>query len=69
MEETLQMLKDLTDASGVPGQEGPVREVMARYLAPLGELQYDNLGSIVAVSRGKKAEDDAPRVLVAWHLD
>ena len=53
MEATLQMLKDLTDASGVPGQEGPVREVMARYLGPLGELQYDNLGSIVAVSRGK----------------
>jgi putative aminopeptidase FrvX len=69
MEETLQMLKDLTDASGVPGQEGPVREVMARYLAPLGELQYDNLGSIVAVSRGKHTGDDAPRVLVAGHLD
>ena len=69
MEETLQMLKDLTDASGVPGQEGPVREVMARYLAPLGELQYDNLGSIVAVSRGKHAGDDAPSVLVAGHLD
>jgi endoglucanase len=69
MDDTLQMLKDLTDAPGVPGQEGPVRDVMARYLAPHGELMYDNLGSIVAMSRGKHAGDDAPRVLVAGHMD
>ena len=69
MDDTLQLLKDLTDAPGVPGQEAPVREVMARYLAPLGELMYDNLGSIVGVSRGKHIGDDAPRVLLAGHLD
>ena len=35
MDETLQMMKELTEAPGVPGQEGPVRDIMARYLAPL----------------------------------
>lgn len=69
MDDTLQMLKDLTDAPGVPGQEGPVREVMARYLAPHGELLYDNLGSIVGMNRGKNVDDDAPRILVAGHMD
>ncbi len=34
MDETLQMLKDLTEAPGVPGQEGPVREVTAQGIAP-----------------------------------
>src|SRR3954470_22801514 len=70
MDETLQMLKDLTEAPGVPGQEGPVREVMARYLAPLGEIATDNLGSIVGVKVGKGVnKDNAPRILVAGHMD
>ena len=68
MDETLQMLKDLTDAPGVPGQEDPVREVMARYLAPHGELMYDNPGSIVGMNRGKNVDDDARRILVAGNI-
>lgn len=69
MDDTLKLLKDLTDAPGVPGQEGAVREVMERYLAPHGELMYDGLGSIVAMRRGKKAGDNAPKVLIAGHMD
>ncbi len=69
MDDTLQLLKDLTDAPGVPGQEGPVREVMERYLAPHGELMYDNLGSVVGMRRGKGAGDNAPKVLIAGHMD
>jgi endoglucanase len=64
------MLKDLTEAPGVPGQEGPVREVMSRYLAPLGEITTDNLGSIVGIKSGAGVNrDNAPRVLVAGHMD
>ena len=70
MDETLQMMKELTEAPGVPGQEGPVREVMARYLAPLGEILTDNLGSIVGVKSGRGvSKDDAPRILLAGHMD
>ncbi|HUP27887.1 MAG TPA: peptidase M28, partial [Chloroflexia bacterium] len=68
MDETLQMLKELTEAQGVPGQEGPVREVMARYLSPSGEIITDNLGSIVARKAGS-AGDDAPKILIAGHMD
>ena len=42
-------------------------EVMARYLAPYGELVTDGLGSIVARRDGAGA--DAPRILVAGHMD
>src|SRR5215210_5764814 len=70
MDETLQMMKELTEAPGVPGQEGPVREVMARYLAPLGEVLTDNLGSVVAYKSGRGTNrDQAPKVLVAGHMD
>lgn len=66
MDETLQMLKDLAEAPGVPGQEEPVRQVMRRYLEPLGEIMTDNLGSII----GRKAgQADGPRIMVAGHLD
>ena len=70
MDNTLQMMKELTEAPGVPGQEGPVREVMARYLAPLGEVITDGLGSIVAVKAGRGVnKDSAPRILLAGHMD
>ena len=69
MDDTLQLLKDLTDAPGVPGQEGPVREIMERYLAPHGELMYDGLGSVVARKQGKNAGDNAPKILIAGHMD
>ncbi|MEO8286358.1 MAG: M42 family metallopeptidase [Chloroflexota bacterium] len=70
MDNTLQMLKDLTEAHGVPGAEAPVREVMERYLSPFGELLSDGLGSIVAQKSGNAVnKDNAPRILIGGHMD
>jgi endoglucanase len=70
MDQLLQMMKELTEAPGVPGQEGPVREVMVKYLAPLGEILTDNLGSIVAYKTGAGVDrSHAPKVLIAGHMD
>src|SRR4051794_40395588 len=70
MNDTLKMLKELTEAPGVPGAEGPVREVMARYLTPHGEVVTDGLGSIVAYKSGNGLDKDSgPRVLIAGHMD
>ncbi len=66
MDETLTMLKDLTDAPGVSGFEEPVRRVMRRYLEPLGEILTDNLGSIVGRKVGNA---DGPKIAFAGHLD
>ena len=66
MDETLQMLKDLAEAPGVPGQEGAVRQVMRRYLEPLGEVLTDNLGSIIGHKAGVEG---GPRIMIAGHLD
>ncbi len=60
------LLKDLTDAPGVPGQEDEVAKVMARYLKPIAEISYDRLGSLIAKKKGAK---ESPKVLIAGHMD
>lgn len=66
MDETLTLLKDLTDAPGVSGYEEPVRRVMRRYLEPLGEVTTDNLGSIIGRKSGRPG---GPKIVLAGHLD
>lgn len=67
MDKTLTMLKDLTDARGIPGNEKEVREVMEGYIKPLAdEMDTDNLGSLIAKKTGNA---DGPKVMVAGHLD
>lgn len=66
-DETLTMLKELTDANAVPGNEREAREVMFRYLQPHADnINYDNLGSIIGVLNGN--EDD-PKIMITGHLD
>ena len=67
MDNTLQLLKDITDANGVPGNEREPRQVMKRYMEPYAEeIQYDNLGSIIGVKTG---DANGPKVMVTGHLD
>jgi len=60
------LLKDLTEAHGVPGYETPIRAVVRKYLQPLGELSQDKLGSVICEQKGTS---DAPRVMLAGHMD
>jgi endoglucanase len=64
---TLQMLKDLTDAKGIPGNEREPREVMKQYITPFAdEVTTDGLGSLIAKKVGNA---DGPKIMVAGHLD
>jgi endoglucanase len=66
MDETLQMMRELVDAPGVPGQEEAVRRVMRQYMEPLGEIVTDNLGGIACRREGRH---DGPKIMVAGHMD
>jgi putative aminopeptidase FrvX len=66
MDEILQMLKELTEAQGVPGYEAPVRSVVRQYLEPLGDLSQDKVGSVICRKAGQA---EAPRVMLAGHMD
>ena len=61
-----ELLRLLTEASGVPGAEGPVRTVMEEALGGVAALEKDRLGSLIARKEGSAP---APRVMVAAHLD
>lgn len=62
---TIQMLKELTEAPGAPGNEDMAREVMKKYIEPYADEVYtDNLGSLIA-KKGNKG----PKILLAAHLD
>lgn len=66
-DETLKMLKDLTDAKGIPGNEKEPREVMKKYIAPYAdEVETDGLGSLLAKKVG---DENGPVIMVAGHLD
>jgi len=66
MDSTLELLKELTEAHGVPGYEAPVRAVVRKYLEPLGELTQDKIGSLICRVNGLS---EAPRVMLAGHMD
>lgn len=60
------MLKELTEATGLPGYESEVRDIMRRYLGDSATIEYDNLGSIIAQKVGQA---DGPKVMLAGHMD
>ncbi|KGX89067.1 M42 family metallopeptidase [Pontibacillus litoralis] len=66
-DDTLSMLKELTDANSIPGHEKEARDVMSKYITPYADEVYtDNLGSLIAKKVGK---ENGPKVMVAGHLD
>ncbi|MEQ6375710.1 M42 family metallopeptidase [Bacillaceae bacterium S4-13-56] len=67
LDETITMLKDLTDAKAIPGDEKEARDVMKQYITPYADEVYqDHLGSLIAKKVGK---ENGPKVMVAGHLD
>lgn len=67
LDETLSMLKDLTDAKGISGNEKEARDVMEKYITPFADEVYtDNIGSLIAKKVGK---ENGPKIMVAGHLD
>ncbi|MBS4194949.1 M42 family metallopeptidase [Lederbergia citri] len=67
LDETLKMLKELTDAKGIPGNEHEPREVMKNYITPYAdEIETDGLGSLIAKKTG---DENGPKIMIAGHLD
>ncbi len=66
MDATIKLLKELTEAHGVPGYEAPIRAVLRKLLEPLGTLTEDKLGNLICEKQGR---DKEPRVMLAGHMD
>jgi endoglucanase len=66
MDRTLEFLKELVDAHGVPGFEDDVAKVMEKRLKGVGAISKDRLGSFICEKVG---DAKGPRVMLAGHLD
>lgn len=67
MDNTEKLLKEITEANGVSGYENEVRKLMTRELKKYSnDIQYDKLGSIMGVKKGKSTDS---RVMVVGHMD
>jgi endoglucanase len=66
MDQTQMLLKEITEAGGVPGYEGDVRTIMRRYLEDVAVVEQDKMGSFIGKHVG---ENDRPRVMLAGHMD
>jgi putative aminopeptidase FrvX len=63
---TLDLLKELTEAPGLPGYEEPVRRIVDAHAKGLARVSHDRLGSIICE---KKGTADSPRVMIPGHMD
>lgn len=66
MDKTLERLKQICEAPGVPGFEGPVRKLLKERLGSFTEVTQDKLGSIIF---SKIGSEQAPRIMLAGHMD
>ncbi len=66
MDNVENMLKALTEASGVAGYEEEVRQIIRERLESCGEISQDRLGSLICRSPGNSAN---PVVMIAAHMD
>jgi endoglucanase len=66
VDETLQLLKEITNASGVPGYESEVQDIMRRHLEDVATIEKDKMGSIIGKHVGSS---DRPRVILVGHMD
>lgn len=65
-DETLELLRELTEAPGISGYEQEVREIIRKHLQKITVIEQDGLGSIVCRKDGRS---ETPRIMIAGHMD
>ena len=63
---TVELLRELTEASGIPGYEQEVREIIRKHVQEFTTLEQDRLGSIVCRKTGGA---ESPRIMLTGHMD
>lgn len=61
------LLRRLTEAHGVPGQEDLIREIVRTELAGICDISADRMGNLHCVKKGKGA--NPKKLMIAAHMD
>lgn len=64
----IKLLRELTEAHGVPGQEDAIREIVRRELNGICDMHTDSMGNLHCVRKGS-AGDKARKLMLAAHMD
>lgn len=69
MDIDVNLLKQVCEESGAPGYEERIRNLVIQHVKPLvDELYVDNLGSVIAIKKGKENKD-GKKIMTAAHMD
>ena len=64
----MKLLKELTEASGIPGREQAIIDIMVRELRKTADrVTVDHMGNVIGHKKGNKKK--AKRVMIAGHMD
>ncbi|MGH7884794.1 MAG: M42 family metallopeptidase [Thermodesulfobacteriota bacterium] len=66
MDKTEKLLKELTEASGVPGYESEISGLITKRLKPFGKITGDKMGSVICEKEGSSKN---PKIMLASHMD
>ena len=66
MDKIEKLLKELTEADGVPGYEGEIRKQIESRFKKLGTVSSDKMGSVLCRVNGSS---DSPKIMLASHMD
>jgi putative aminopeptidase FrvX len=66
MDRTQGLMKEFTEAVGIPGFEGDIFKLMEHHLSPIADIEKDRLGSFIARLKGKR---ERPKIMLAAHMD
>ena len=67
--QVIPLLKQLSEAQGITGHEGPVRELVRQTWQPfVDEMRVDALGNLIALKRGV-APEPRRKLMLAAHMD
>lgn len=62
------MLRQLSETPAAPGEEGPVRDLIARWIHPhVQSLRIDTMGNLIAEKKGR--HNPGLRIVITAHMD
>ncbi len=64
MDQTEQLLREMSEAHGVPGHEAQIRALVRSHLESVGVIEQDRVGSLIC-----RSGDSGPKVMLAAHMD
>ena len=62
----VELLKELTEARGVPGQEDNIRKIVFRELRGICDVSTDSMGNVICLKKGKAG---GKKLMLAAHMD